>query len=85
MVHWGDKSYWKVINHEINADSYSLTTETLTTKQFLVSVMRLNGLKNRKVKYSNGQLVVSSKLKVNNAPLKIERLVINNAEKFQQN
>lgn len=77
VVHWGDKPYWNVIDHQEKENEYSLSCKTLTTGQYLVTMMSLEGLDNQKARYESRELIVSSTLHLSNKPLVIERRVIN--------
>ena len=85
VVHWGDKSYWNIIDHQEKENEYSLSCKTLTTGQYLVTMMSLAGLSQTKARYENRELIVSSTLHLSNKPLEIERRVINLISKTECN
>ena len=85
VKHWGHKSYWKVIDHDLSEDAYNITCETLTTEQFLSTSMKLIGLDNQKAEFKNDELIVHSSLHLDQKPVVIERLVINLISKIKCN
>ena len=77
VIHWGKKSYWNTINHNLKENEYNITCETLSTKQFISTSMSLTGLDNQKAEFVNKELIVHSDLHLTKEPRVIERLVIN--------
>lgn len=81
VVHWGDKCYWNVVDHDLTNNIYTVTCETLTTEQYLSTSMMINGLDNQEARFIDKELIVHSVLHIGQKPTIIERLVINNAKK----
>lgn len=79
IKHWGKNRYYKVIDKDLAIPT--LVLQTLTTEQYLATSMHITNLDNKEIKFIDDQLIVSSKIKINEKKKIIDRLVINNASK----
>ncbi|MGM9873952.1 MAG: glycoside hydrolase family 65 protein [Bacilli bacterium] len=81
IKHWGKNRYYKVIDKDLNIPT--LVCQTLTTEQYLATSMHVTNLDNKEIKFIDDQLIISSKIKINEKKKIIDRLVINNASKVK--